>query len=57
MADSLPLSVQCFAAGAVAGPHKRDHSYQLIVSLSVIAMCCVWSGVVGVSGNGLSLLG
>ena len=32
--DSLSplLSEQCFAAGAVAGSHKRDHSYQLIVS-------------------------
>lgn len=25
------LPVQCFAAGAVAGGHKKDHSYQLIV--------------------------
>ena len=32
IADSPSLFLQCFAAGAVAGPHRRDHSYQLIVS-------------------------
>jgi len=29
--------LQCFSAGAVAGAHKKDHPYQLIVSRLVIS--------------------
>jgi transcriptional adapter 2-beta len=39
------LCLQCFAAGAVAGPHKRDHSYQLIDEGSFPLLVDDWGAI------------
>ena len=51
-------SVQCFAAGAVAGGHKRDHPYQLIVSGCILLRdgISLYSSTLEVSSPGCECL-
>jgi transcriptional adapter 2-beta len=41
----LDLCLQCFAAGAVAGAHKRDHPYQLIDEGSFSLLVDDWGAI------------